>query len=466
MSATRSLASYAARLKYEDLPPSVVERGKLALLDAVGNTIGGYALPQSGTFLGLAKDLGGGREQATLIGDGARVSVPLAAFGNGALGTMLDFCDDRGSGRSYAWLGALAVPAALAAGEARSISGKELITSVVAGYEVCARILHSMDMTFERFEEITGETSSVFASAAAAGRALGLDEDGMLSNLSMAGIYTPVASGRKWMGDDGLRPMKEIKQGWAWMCMIGAFTAVSAQAGLKSLQENNVLDGDKGLWRMLGYDTFREEVLTEGFGEKYYIPEFGAKLHPGCTITHPAIVTVKGLVSDHGIDPGNIEKIDVYTNKGEVGGFDDQEPVGVADMQFSIPYQVSAGLLAGDPGPNWYLERTRTRQDVSAMARLVSLASDDECEEAYRKDGVFLTKVAVATKAGERYEGRLTRAPLARSADEIKKKFVTTASQVTGRDQVDKILGAIENLESLGNVSQLIDLLWLPPPRR
>ena len=60
----------------------------------------------------------------------------------------------------------------------------------------------------------------------------------------------------------------------------------------------------------------------------------------------------------------------------------------------------------------------------------------------------------------------MSRAPLARSADEIKKKFVTTGSQVTGRDQVDKILGAIDNLESVGNVSQLIDLLsQLPSPR-
>ena len=122
-------------------------------------------------------------------------------------------------------------PAALAAGEPRSISGKELIACVVTGYEVCARILYSMDMTFEKFEKISGETSSVFASAAAAGRALGLDEDGMLSNLSMAGIYTPVPGGRKWIGDEGLRPMKEIKQGWAWMCMIGTFTAVFRSGG-------------------------------------------------------------------------------------------------------------------------------------------------------------------------------------------------------------------------------------------
>ena len=102
-------------------------------------------------------------------------------------------------------------------------------------------------------------------------------------------------------------------------------------------------------------------------------------------------------------------------------GFDDQEPLGVADMQFNIPYQVSVALLAGEPGPNWYLEKTRTRLDLAAMSRRVSLTVDDECEEAYRKNGSFMTKVAVSTKAGKRYEG-VTSAPVARNAEEIKKQ--------------------------------------------
>ena len=42
MSTTRTLASYLSNLKYEDLPPAVIERGKVAILDVVGNAIGGY----------------------------------------------------------------------------------------------------------------------------------------------------------------------------------------------------------------------------------------------------------------------------------------------------------------------------------------------------------------------------------------------------------------------------------------
>ena len=69
------------------------------------------------------------------------------------------------SGRCPIWIGPLAVPAALAAGEATGITGAEFLASVAAGYECAARILHSMDMSEERFLEVNGETLSLFAAA-------------------------------------------------------------------------------------------------------------------------------------------------------------------------------------------------------------------------------------------------------------------------------------------------------------
>ena len=75
MSSTRALSRYLSKMKYDDLPSLVVEKGKLAVLDAVGISIGAYPLNLSRTFLELAKDLGGGRGEATLIGDGTKVSV-------------------------------------------------------------------------------------------------------------------------------------------------------------------------------------------------------------------------------------------------------------------------------------------------------------------------------------------------------------------------------------------------------
>ena len=434
-----------------------MEKGKLAIIDAVGNAIGGYP---------LAKDMGGGKGEATLIGDGTRVSVPLAAFGNGALSTALDYTDFHrsDSGRCPIWPGALDVPAALAAADSRGISGKELIASVVAGYECATRIIHSMDQTIEKAEEITGETVSVFAAAGGAGRALGLDEDQMLSAIGMAGVYTPVAAGYKWLGDEDLTPRKDIKQGWAWMCMTGAFAAVSAQRGLKMLQENNILDGERGLWEMLGMDTQKEGALTEGFGEVYHIEQFASKSFPGCAVTHTGIVGATSLVKDNNIAADDIERIEVITNKADGVGFDDLEFRNLSDRQFSIPYQVSAALLSGDKGPNWYVDSTASSPKMADMMKRVVLSFDEECDQVYRNTRQRMSKITVLTKSGQRYNRRVDQPGYNRSAEEVRNKFTTT-TQVIDRGQVDKILGTIDNLESIGNVSELIDLLRIPAPR-
>ena len=465
MSSTQILASYLSKLKYEDLPPSVVENGKLTILDAMCNMIGAYPLSLSRTFVDLAKDLGGGREEATLIGDGTKVSVPLAAFGNGALGTMLDFGDTQSneSHRSAGVTGPVIVPAALAAGEARAISGKELICSTVAGYECVARVVRSMDMTAEQEQKvIKGVSATVFSAAGAAGRALGLGEDQFLSALGMAGIYTPVPAGHKYSGNEGLTPRKDIKQAQAWMCMTGAFAAVSAQKGLNMLQENSILDGDRGLWRMLGMESSIEEQLTAGLGQTYHILQFHSKLNPGIATGHTAIEGATELVKDHSIDVGDIERIEVVTSRAAGLGFGDQEPDGLVAMQFSIPYQLSAALLAGDPGPNWYSDKTAKSPGVTDMIKRVSVTYDEECERAFRDSHLRMTKVNILTKAGQRYETRSSQFKEARSADEVRKKFIATTSQVIDKHQVDKILSTIENLEEVGSISQLIDLLHIP----
>ncbi len=461
MSTTRTLAGYLSRLNYDDLPAEVVNTGKLAILDTLGNSIGGYPLELSKTFLSLSKGMGGGREQATLIGDGAKVSAPWAAFGNGALSTMLDYCDyvHSESGRCPAWLAALAVPAALAAGETRGISGKELIASVVAGYEGSARIVHSMDMTAEASLIVIGETVSIFAAAAAAGRALALDEDGMLSTLGMTGIYTPVPGIYKWTRDEGLTPRKDIKQGWAWMSMTGTFAAVSAQKGLRMLQESNILDGDLSMWRMLGMDIFEEERITAGLGETFRTLNFKSKPFPGGANSHTAILGATGLVKEHNIDVRDIEKIDVITNRGGALGFDDQNPKGLCDREFSIPYAVSAALIAGDRGPNWYIESTAQGPALSSMIKRVSLTFDEECEKLFREKRIRMCKVSLQTKGGQQYTRNVERPNPVGSAETVKEKFTTTTSQVMGRDQVFKLLDTVDNLEAVGNISELIELL-------
>ena len=76
-----------------------------------------------------------------------------------------------------------------------------------------------------------------------------------------------------------------------------------------------------------------------------------------------------------------------------------------------------------------------------------------------------MAKISILTKDGRRYSGRSDQGGRVRTVQEVKDKFITTTSQVISREQLDKILGTIDTLESVDKVSELIDLLRVPRPQ-
>ena len=75
-------------------------------------------------------DLDGG--SCSVLGDSATYTPPAAALINGTLAHSLDFDDTHAEGSLHS--SAPIVPAALAAAEISSASGRDLITAVVAGF--------------------------------------------------------------------------------------------------------------------------------------------------------------------------------------------------------------------------------------------------------------------------------------------------------------------------------------------
>jgi 2-methylcitrate dehydratase PrpD len=467
-SATEELAKYLADFQPTALPARVMSQAKLVTIDAIGNAIGGLPFELADTFCDLARTVGGGSSEATIIGSADTVSAPFGSFANTALSTMLDYSDwaMSDSGRCPIWIGPLAVPAALAAGEVTGISGAEFFVSVAAGYECAARVLHSMDMSVERSLEVNGETLSVFAAVGAAGRALRLSHEGMLSAIAMAGIYTPVPAYYKWIGDEGLTPRKDIKQGWAWMSMTGTFAAVSAQKGLRAIQKNNILDGDRGLWRMLGMDEFDEARITEGFGSKFYIDDFGSKPYPGCAFTFTAVEGAVSIVRSHGLDPTQIDRIEVITNRSNGTGFDDQVTESIADMQFNFPHQIAAAIALGERGPSWYTESASTNPELIALKNKVHVAFDDESERIFRETGQWMSKVAVTTTDGEVHRVRVDNVDKLTRGESIREKFLRTSEHVVGRERAEAVLATIEDLDGNESLDALVESLSLPRLQR
>ena len=162
---TGRLAAFAAGTTFEDLPPDLVDTLELAVLNMLGCCLGGVQTRIGRLHVGIARDFGGGVPQATVIGDGARVSLPFAAYANGNLGFALDYED-----MVFAVVhpGFATVGAGLPLAEHRHLRGRDLLAAIAVGYEASTRIAMSMQPSPERARHVWGQQFHPFAAASTA----------------------------------------------------------------------------------------------------------------------------------------------------------------------------------------------------------------------------------------------------------------------------------------------------------
>ncbi|HAO39453.1 MAG TPA: MmgE/PrpD family protein, partial [Afipia sp.] len=144
---TATLAAYVANLRYEDIPPEVLERAKALTLDFLGSAVRARREAESTpSLLAMLATLGlDGKGDATVCGDAKTYTPAIAALLNGALGHSLDFDDTHADSSLHP--SAPVVPAAFAVGEIVEASGRDVLTAIVAGYEVCCRLGNALDPT-------------------------------------------------------------------------------------------------------------------------------------------------------------------------------------------------------------------------------------------------------------------------------------------------------------------------------
>jgi len=129
---TLELADYLAGLKFEDLPEYVIKRAQLSLLDFIGYTVYGCQEEPAKLVIQFVKMLKE-KEISTVIGYGIKTSCIQAAFANSFISRISELDDTHRSSRSHP--GDIIHPVALAVGEKLESNGRDLITSIVAGYE-------------------------------------------------------------------------------------------------------------------------------------------------------------------------------------------------------------------------------------------------------------------------------------------------------------------------------------------
>ena len=140
---TRRLSEHMAGALKRKLPPAVVEKTKLHILDTFGAIVSGARLEPGVLAIRYVKGLGG-KAEAGVVGSRLKATAQDAAFAGGCAAHADETDDTHPS--SHIHPGAPIVPAALAAAEKVHASGRALLRAVTLGYDVGTRSTKALDV--------------------------------------------------------------------------------------------------------------------------------------------------------------------------------------------------------------------------------------------------------------------------------------------------------------------------------
>jgi 2-methylcitrate dehydratase PrpD len=455
---TKELATYAVDTKFEDYPKEVIDKVKIFILDSIGCMFGGCHTKLGEAIITPIKNMGGSQE-ATIVGGGVKVPTIQAAFVNGTTANALDY-DDTLLGIGHP--GASIIPAALAIGEWKKASGKDIINAILIGYDIGDRIGLAIQPTYERLQHVWGVgTWQTFSAVSAAAKVLDLDLAKTLNAYGVAGATAPLPNTQKWGWDRSERPIHWVKEPTGWPCWTGTTAAVLADNGF--VGNNYILDGDNGFWIMAGSDQCDYDKMTSGLGSEYEVlNNIAIKPYSSCRWQHATLDCVKELKQDNDLKPENIQEVLIYSFAW-VKTHEVYEPADMVDAQFSIPYTVTMALLGIHPGPAWYTPENLKDEEIINFSKKIKVEVDPELDKAYFEEDKISAHMIITTQNGEKLEKYVgtpsgdPRNPL--SQQEIEDKFRNQAFYSLKVDEVEMIMEKIYEFETIEDISTLMSLL-------
>jgi 2-methylcitrate dehydratase PrpD len=449
---TRTLASFAATLDYDRLPPAVLAATKQYLLDTMGCGIYGAQTPWAKALNGLVLEQGG-KPEATLWLQAFRGPASSVALGLGVMMHSFELDDYHSGAKLHP--GAAVLPAAFAMAERQGASGRELLVALVAGYELMIRAslaAGTLSMR-KRGWHITGMCGT-FGAAAAAGRLLGLDADGMANALGLAGTQS---AGLMAFTCDGANS-KRLHPGRA--AQSGVLAAELAARGFTG--PTAVFEYEDGGFCRAVSDASDLEVLTRGLGQDYVTAAVSLKPYACCGSTHSSIDAVRWLARQHDIRPDDVEEIVVYNHsvvKLQTSWW--YEPVSPMQAQMNIEYCVAVALAEGNAGPQQFSSDKIADPRLVDLAHKVRFEVDAEIERIYPR--AFPGKVAIRLRDGSTVQhavpGPKGSPEQPMSLDEVMEKFHLLVDPVLGPQRARHLAQQVAQIDTLENVQSLAELL-------
>jgi 2-methylcitrate dehydratase PrpD len=463
-----AIAAGLHALEAERLPAEVVAKAKLCVLDFLACAFASRKLPWSRQAVAVACANSGvpASRTATIVGTAHVVTASDAAFANAVLGHAL-VRDDMHLG-SVSHLGVAVLPALLALAETHSVTGKQLLAAIVAGYEAGGRLGRAiLDVEVSRIFRPTGITGP-FAAAAAGAKLLGLEPARFAVALELAANMA--AGYNEWAATGGSEMFFH-----PGLAARNALTAVEL-AATGAYASPTALEGKAGLFAAFGKNQDRDRMSLppgpdrDGMSlppgpdhdglpprwERAEILDVFFKEVPACNFAQTAAQAARDIAVRDALDTAAIEHIVVRVPYAAANypGCDCAGPFAhILQAKMSIHYNVAAALYAGNFNEANY--EPSSQPEIRRVARLVVLEIDDALTHAFpAKQGA---EVIVTLRGGRRLAAAKDSVSPASDAV-VRERFLAAAEGSLGRRRAEELDGFVATLEDQSDAGALARL--------
>ena len=357
---TEGLAAIAVELRLADVPETIRQIARLALLDWYAVTWAGAAEPAV-AIVRAETEAQGGNPQARLIGGALRTSTLGAALVNGIAGHVLDYDDVQNVLPGHAT--APVAPAVLALAESIGASGEDLLLAFIAGFETTCRVgALTAPGLFRRGWQGTSPAGAIGAAAACA-KLLNFDVEQTRSALGLAATQ---ASG-----------MQAVFGSMAKCFNVGK----AAQSGLLAAQlvargfdcTRNVLEAERGYAALFADGGNAAAALATPPGG-WHLCRNLFKHHASCFMTHSPLEALVRLRNAQPFAANDVDRLVLRVEPHFHKVVLTPVPKTGLEVKFNVQHCLALALGGIDTGAvSAFSDELAVRPDLQALAAKVEV---------------------------------------------------------------------------------------------
>lgn len=450
---SEKLAFHHVALQLGQIPDAVIQSAKLHVLDSIGCLLAGSRLEPGKLAYDLAVATSGGagsHATATLFGTSARASYSDAVQAMSAVAHCGEM-DDIHSGAGVC-IGAIIVPALLAAAERFGCDGRRFVEAAVVGYETIARIGLAIDAPrlFARGwwpSTICGG----FGVAAAGAKFLGWPVE---KTVNAFGIASLLAGGMITGGNEGATA-RHLAFGRA--AQNGILALLATEQGLTG--PLRAFEDPRGFCLTLCVEP-RWEFLRDA--ERYHLPDVAFKPYPCARQLHAGVEALLTLIRRHSITASLIQEIELFVPTQNVAMVNrPSAPASHAAAVGSGQYVMAVTTLRGRIDLASFADEFLRSDQVRELMAKVNVKGEAELDRHFPKYWPGRVGVKLSDGRSDAHEVIIPKGeagnPMTR--EELEQKFLSLAAPVLGENKARAVMGEVRSLDASESLTALLSYL-------